>query len=76
MRFLRFVGFALAFAVPAILQIWDPLRFIGVALLAWVPVQLIFTTFMQFTQPPRITFYSSGSSDPLSLTHTKKKDDR
>ncbi len=44
MRFLRYAGLVLALAVPAVLQIWDPLRFIGVALLAWFPVQVLLTT--------------------------------
>ncbi len=72
MRLLRYAGFLLAFLVPAIFQIRDPLRFFGVALLAWFPVQILFTTSMQFVRPPRITLYSSGFSDPLSLTGNKK----
>ena len=71
-RSLRYAGFLLAFAVPALLQIRDPLKFVGVGLLAWLPVVLILTTLMQFVRPPRITFYSSGFSDPLSLTRSKK----
>ena len=63
MRFLRYAGLLLAFAVPAILQIRDPLRFIGVALLAWFPVQVLFTTWLQFVHPPRITLYRSDSID-------------
>ncbi len=31
MRSVRFAGFLLAFAVPAVIQIRDPLKFVGVA---------------------------------------------
>lgn len=74
MRILRYAGFSLAFAVPAILQIRGPLKFVGAALLSWVPVELMLTTLMQFVRPPRIILYSSGFSDPLSLTQGKKGD--
>lgn len=57
MRFLRYAGFLLAFAVPVILQIRDPIKFIGIALLAWFPVQIAFTASLQFVYPPRITLY-------------------
>ncbi len=50
-----------------------PLRFIGVALLAWFPVQVLFTTWLQFVHPPRIILYASDSTD-LSLIHSKKDD--
>jgi hypothetical protein len=72
MRALLYAGLLLGFTVPAILQIQNPFIFIGLALLAWLPANIAFTTFLQFVYPPRITFYSSGFSDPLSLTHRKK----
>jgi len=61
-RFLRYAGFLFTFAVPAILQIRDPLRYVGVALLAWLPVVLLLTYLMQFVRPPRITIYCSDSN--------------
>jgi hypothetical protein len=72
MRFLLYAGLALGIAVPAILRIQNPFIFIGAALLAWLPANIIFTTLIQFVHPPRITIYSSGFSDPLSLTQSKK----
>jgi hypothetical protein len=71
MRFLFYAGLVLGSAVPVILQIWNPLLFIAVAVLAWVPASMVFTTFLQFVYPPRITFYSSDFSNPLSLTQRK-----
>ena len=71
-RFLFYAGLVLGWAVPAILRIGNPFLFIAVAVLAWVPAGMVFTTFLQFVYPPRITLYSSGFSDPLSLTHRKK----
>jgi hypothetical protein len=61
MRFLLYAGLVLGITVPAILRIQDPIVFIGVALLAWLPANIVFTTLLQFVRPPRITFYSSGS---------------
>jgi hypothetical protein len=43
MRSLNVAGFALAFVLPAILQIQNPFKFVGVALLAWIPLVLLMT---------------------------------
>ncbi len=74
MRFLFYAGLVLGWAVPAILRIGNPFLFIAVGVLAWVPAGMAFTTFLQFVYPPRITFYSSDFSNPLSLTQNKKDD--
>src|SRR5437879_5000295 len=72
MLFLFYAGLVLGWAVPAILLIGNPFLFIAVGALAWVPAGMAFTTFLQFVYPPRITFYSSDFSNPLSLTQNKK----
>jgi len=74
MRFLFYAGLVLGWAVPAILQIGNPFLFIAVAVLAWVPAGMAFTTFLQYVYPPRITLYSSDFSNPLSLTQSNKDD--
>ncbi len=73
MRFLRIAGLILSLAVPAVLRIQDPVAFIAVAVVSWLPVTFIFTTWMRNTFPPRIARFYPESSD-LSLTGGPRDD--